>query len=397
MKPEGRSGLVTSGSRAEGMRRANASAVLRAVLSGDGVSRADIVRRTGLSAPAVTKLTASLIASGHLAEAEPRHTTALGRPRVAIRIDRDRGAALGVHIGLERTTLGLVALDGTVLAEQALRHEDTSPNAIVEQAAEGVAAFLREHRGGRRMLGTGVSIGGWVDGGTVVEHAALGWTGVPLADLLGARVPGPLRMEQHVRATAEAELWFGAGRETDDLVIVFIGQVVDAALVLGRSIHRGPGSAAGGIDHLPVSEGGPACGCGRTGCLSAVATDAALLADARRAGLEASDLDHLIALARQGDEQAAALVGGRAKAVGRAVALLMDLVNPGRVVLTGGVVKAPEHLDELYAEAARRASRGRDGLADRIGATELGPDALVVSAAAPVLAGVLADPLGAEA
>lgn len=394
-RESGRAGLVTSGNRAEGMRRANASAVLRAVLGQGGTSRAEITRQTGLSAPSVTKLTASLIEAGLLTEGETLPSADLGRPRVPVRIDRAHKAALGMHIGLERTTLGLVALDGTVLASEALLHNDLSPAGIVGQAVEGVGGFVRAHRTGRVILGTGVSIGGWVDDGVVVEHAPLGWANVALRDHLTGRVPGPVRLEQHVRATAEAELWFGAGRDTDDLVVIFVGHVVDAAIVLNRTIHRGPGSAAGGIDHLLVApESTVACTCGRTGCLQAVAGDAALLlAAASRLGLADPDLDRLIAAAREGLPEADRLLRERAVMVGRAVATVVDLVNPGRVVLAGGVARDDGHLDDLRAEAVRLAHRGHD-LAGRITATGLGPGALVVSAAAPVLAAVLSDPLG---
>ncbi|MFI6515780.1 ROK family transcriptional regulator [Spirillospora sp. NPDC050679] len=385
---------MTSGNRAEGMRRANASAVLRAVLGKGGVSRAEIVRQTGLSAPSVTKLTASLLEAGLLTEGEPLPSAELGRPRLPVRIDRTRRAALGVHIGLERTTLGLTALDGAVLAQRALHHHDLSPEGIVGQAADGVADFLREHRADREVLGTGVSIGGWVHEGTVVEHPSLGWSGVRLQELLSHRVPGPVRVQQHVRATAEAELWFGVGRHVDDLVVIFVGHVIDVAVVLNRTIHRGPGSAAGGIDHLPVApESGAVCGCGRTGCLLAVANDAAVLAAAARRGLGGLDLEGLIEAADAGSAAAAEVLADRAAMVGRAVAVVLDLVNPGRVVLAGGVAKAPAHLDRLRAEAVAWARRG-DDIPDRIAATDLGPGALVVSAAAPLLAEVLADPLG---
>lgn len=205
------------------MRRGNTTAVLRAVVSDGPLSRADIVRRTGLSAPSVTKLTAVLVDAGLLSEQAPLET-AQGRPRVPVRIDPGGPAAVGMHIGLLRTTLGLVALDGTVLSQRVLDHDgDRDPRRITEQAVTGVRGFLAERLGGRRLLGTGISLGGWVDGdtGTVVEHGALGWRDVrllELLELLDDRLPGPVVPDQNVRAAARAELWFGAGREVDDSV-----------------------------------------------------------------------------------------------------------------------------------------------------------------------------------
>ncbi|WP_329563655.1 ROK family transcriptional regulator [Kitasatospora sp. NBC_01266] len=404
-------GLITPGQRAEYMRQGNASAVLRAVLAYGPVSRAEIARHTGLSAPSVTKLTSTLIDAGLLGELAPVEPTQ-GRPRVPLRVDPERTVALGVHFGLLRTTFGLVGLDGRVLVERELAHggaQELTPRRIVAAATEGVRAFLDEKLAGRRLVGTGVSIGGWVDGvrGLVVEHGPLGWRNVDLLAELAGRLPGPLVLEQTVRAIARAELWFGAGREVDDFALVFIGNVLGAAIVVDRTVHRGPGAAAGGIEHLPVTDD-PAVRCPRcgTGCLSVAAGDLALVAEARAAGLldpapsgpagGSLDLERLVAAARpagsgSGDERAQHLLRRRARRAGRAVATLVDLLNPSRVVLAGGILVAEEYLDDLRAEVAERSHRGA-AVAEDIVPAVFGARTLVRSSAVPVLERVITEP-----
>lgn len=405
-------GLVTAGQRAALMRQSNASAVLRAVLAHGPVSRAEIARHTGLSAPSVTKLTAALLAADMLNELAPMEPTQ-GRPRVPLRVDGDRIVALGLHIGLLRTTFGLVGLDGSVIAERELRHHelpDLSPATIVEQAGRRIETFLAEKLDGRRLVGTGVSIGGWVDGaqGRVVAHGPLGWRDVRLLDLLAGTLPGPLVLEQTVRAIARAELWFGAGREVDDFVLVSVGNVLGAAIVVDRTVHRGPGAAAGAIEHLPATDDPevrcPVCG---AGCLNAAASDTALVARARALGVIPDDpadgdalaLERLIALARPagsgtGDERAQELLRTRARRVGRAVATIVDLINPSRVVLAGGILVADEYLDELRTEVGRRSHRGL-AVADDIVPAVFGARTLVRSSAVPVLERVITEPFAA--
>ncbi|MFF7631895.1 ROK family protein [Kitasatospora sp. NPDC008050] len=404
-------GLITPGQRAEYMRQGNASAVLRAVLAYGPVSRAEIARHTGLSAPSVTKLTSTLIEAGLLGELAPVEPTQ-GRPRVPLRVDPERTVALGVHIGLLRTTFGLVGLDGRVLVERELAHAgqgEPTPRRIAERAAEGVRAFLDERLDGRRLVGTGVSIGGWVDGarGQVVEHGPLGWREVALLDELTGKLPGPLVLEQTVRAIARAELWFGAGREVDDFALVFIGNVLGAAIVVDRTVHRGPGAAAGGIEHLlATDEPGVRCPRCGTGCLSAAAGDLTLVAEARSAGLlgpavhggtgGSLDLERLVAAARpagsgSGDVRAQELLRRRARRAGRAIATLVDLLNPSRVVLAGGILVAEEYLDDLRAEVAERSHRGAEVAADIVPAV-FGARTLVRSSAVPVLERVITEP-----
>lgn len=407
-------GLITPGQRAEYMRQGNASAVLRAVLAYGPVSRAEIARHTGLSAPSVTKLTSTLIDVGLLGQLAPLEPTQ-GRPRVPLRVDPDRTVALGLHIGVLRSTFGLVGLDGRVLAERELSHlelADTSPRAIADRAVRGVRALLDARLGDRRLVGTGVSIGGWVDGarGEVVEHGPLGWREVPLLDLLAGRLPGPLVLEQTVRAIARAELWFGAGREVDDFVLVSIGNVQGAAIVVDRTVHRGPGAAAGGIEHLLATDDAdvrcPRCG---TGCLDAAAGDIALAAQARAAGLldpggggtlgSGLDLERLVAAARPagsgtGDVRAQELLRRRARRAGRAVATIVDLLNPSRVVLAGGILVADEYLDDLRAEVALRSHRGPAVAGDIVPAV-FGARTLVRSSAVPALERVITEPFAA--
>ncbi|MEU7576018.1 ROK family transcriptional regulator [Streptomyces sp. NPDC041068] len=392
------------------MRRGNASAVLRAVVTEGPLPRADIARSTGLSAPSVTKLTALLVQAGLLREHAPAEATQ-GRPRVPVGVDPSGAVALGVHIGLLRTTLGLVCLDGTVLAQRVLDHEapgdgGLAPRRIADQAADGAREFLADRLGGRRLLGTGISLGGWVDGerGVVVEHGALGWRDVRLVDLLDGRLPGPVRLEQSVRAAASAELWFGAGREVDDFVHIFFGNVLGAALVVDRAVHRGPGAAAGGIEHLPATdEPGARCPRCGTGCLSLLASDTAVVAAARARGLRLPDagrlpVEHLVAAARPegsgiGDPRAQDVLRRRARHAGRAVATVVDLLNPSRVVLAGGILAADEYLDDLRAEVTLRAHRGWDA-ATRVVPATFGTGALLVASAMPLLEAVYEDPIG---
>jgi predicted NBD/HSP70 family sugar kinase len=244
----------------------------------------------------------------------------------------------------------------------------------------------------------------------VVEHGPLGWRGVPLLAEFGDRLPGPVVLEQTVRAIARAELWFGAGREVDDFVLVFLGNVLGAAIVVDRTVHRGPGAAAGGIEHLPATDDPsvrcPKCG---TGCLSVAASDIALLAEARAAGLlgparqpgtgGSLDLERLVATARpagsgSGDERAQELLRRRARRAGRAIATLVDLVNPSRVVLAGGILVADEYLDDLRAEVAERSHRGAPVAADIVPA-DFGARTLVRSSAVPVLERVITEPFSA--
>ena len=396
-----RSALLVASTLPEDMRRRNVSAVLRAVLAHGPVARSEISRLTGLSAGTVTKLTTPLLGAGLLHEQPPAgHARDTGRPRVPVELDlRDR-AVVGLHLGLLRTTVGLVDLRAGVFAQRVVAHSVTEPEPLLREARDAVEDLARVDGAGRSVLGVGASVGGWVDhaAGTIVEHPSLGWRDVPARAELEA-LGRPLRLDNSVRAHALAETWFGTATGKRSVAYLFVGNIVGAALVIDRAIHHGPRSAAGHLTHFPV-EGvrGPRCACGRHNCLQAVASDVGMLTLGRETGVvaEGETLESVIARARDRDRPAARLLRDRARRVGQAVAVLLDLVNPDLVVLAGGLVDAPEYLDDVRAEAARRTHVEVD-LDRRVVTTALGEHALVASSAALVLDAYYDDPFSFEA
>ncbi|MDH6623421.1 putative NBD/HSP70 family sugar kinase [Streptomyces sp. LBL] len=321
-------------------RRTNASVVLRSVLEHGPVARSTISRLTGLSPASVTDYCARFTEAGLIREAAaPRRSQGAGRPHVPVDLDDSRFVVGGVHVAVPYTTVAVLNLRGQVLAERRLKHEGhegTEPASVLECAADGLVALLDEFPG-YRPLGVGFAAGGWVDGetGTVVEHPLLGWREVPARQVIGARAGLPVHVDGHARALVNAERLFGRGRGSRSVLHLFVGNVVDAAFATNDAVHHGPRSQAGAIAHLPVPGGTEPCDCGRTGCLQAELSERTLCRRARAAGVIAGvNPMRVVAAAAGGDVRAVGLLVERARTVGRAVGLLLDVLNPERVVVT---------------------------------------------------------------
>ena len=384
-------------------RGTNAATILRTILDAGPVARSTIARRTGLSAAAVTRLCQDLAARGLIRELPTRAPRAsLGRPHVPVDLDDRRHVAAGVHVAVPHTTVALSDLRGRVLVQEVLPHGGAGPGEILHRAAVTVERLLRESAGDRELLGIGLATGGRVDTATgdIVWHNLLGWRDVPAGRLLGDRLGRPVRVENHSRALARAELLFGPlrHRARRSLVHLFVGNMVDAALSTAGTVHHGPGSAAGEIAHLPLGDSAVQCPCGRTGCLQASVSDRAMGERAAEEGvLTAPSFDGLVAAARAGDPRAADLFRRRARMVGRAAALLLDLVNPDvLVVVEGGLILVPEIapmlLAELHAEVAARSHVCADPAAV-VRPSALGPDLLGIAVGTVVLDEIYSRPL----
>ncbi|WSK19703.1 ROK family transcriptional regulator [Streptomyces sp. NBC_01298] len=397
---------------------ANAAAVLRAVLSHGPLARSDIPQLCGLSPAAVSRQTTALLRAGLLCErpgpeqppaasgpgsgtgagpgtATPGTTPGPGRPRIPL--DLHTGPlggplAAGLHIGVPASTFSLVDLRGRVLARRAFPHAGLSCDRLPAAIAAELGRFLRDsHPAGRPLLGVGAALGGWVRpaDGTVVRHDALGWRELPLAAELSDRLGLPVSVDNHARAIAHAEILFGRPEARSSLLHLFIGNVVDAAFGIEGTVHQGPGAAAGDVAHLPVPGSRTPCACGRTGCLQASASDGVIGAEAVRRGIVPEpSINLLVDAAATGDPRADRLLRERARTVGRAAALLLDVFNPAVMVVSelAGI------LHEGYLDEIRDAAGAQDRYGRRIVAPHAGPAVLPVASATVLLAPLFRDP-----
>jgi predicted NBD/HSP70 family sugar kinase len=378
------------------LRRRNMALVARTLLDRGSPARSEIARATGLSATSVTKITAQMMHARVLAELAAVSGGDTGRPRVPVVLDTSYYRFVGIHIGLRRTTGGLLDLAGNVVEERAVTHRGRTQNAILDEARELRDRLMDSAGGARRILATGVATGGRVDpdSGVVVDQPLLGWKDVRLGDELGTG-DHPIFVDSSVRAMALAETYLGVSRDTESSVFLFIGNVVGAGLMVNGRLRLGYDAAAGTIDHLPLgcTVGGTQCRCGRSDCLAALASDVAVLARARQAGLvrPRGSFESLVKTSQSGSEEAAALLRQRAKYVGIAAGILLDLLDPDLLILGGGLLQTPEHLDALRAAAADRLSR--PDAAERIVATGLGGGALVRGSGSLAMHAFFSDPV----
>ncbi|MGZ0153069.1 ROK family protein [Kribbella sp. WER1] len=380
------------------MREQNCSAIFRAVMRHGPIARSELSELTGMATGTMTRLTSLLCSAGLLRElpAELVHGT-LGRPRTPLAIDERTFRVVGVHFGLRRTTLCLLDLHGTLLAEVRLPHRGRRAfGPLVEQAVQGVRELVVQHPG--TVLGVGASTGGWVDrdAGVVRDHRMLGWHDVPLRDVLAGGLGMPVEVDSSFRALAMAERWFGGAQGVDNLVGLFVGNVVGAGFVLDGRVFPGFRAAAGAVDHLSVGVPVDAlCSCGRRDCLHVAASDLAVLAEAKREGLIGArgTLEQLVQAARMGDARADRLLVGRAELVGVAAGTLIDMLDPEVVIVSGGVVDAPEYLTAVRRGACSYLGDKRPvDVESVVRLSAFGTDGVAVSAGSVILDRIYAAP-----
>jgi glucokinase len=187
---------------------------------------------------------------------------------------------VALDVGGTGMKCALVRADGTTVhaerhATEAARGSEAVVGTILD-VAEGLAGKARAD--GLTPVACGVAVPGVVDEarGVAVWSANVGFRDVPLRDLARERLGLPTALGHDVRAGGLAEARLGAGRDAGHVLFVAIGTGIAAAHVVDGSAAVGAHGAAGEIGHILVRPDGPRCGCGRPGCLEAVASASAI-------------------------------------------------------------------------------------------------------------------------
>jgi predicted NBD/HSP70 family sugar kinase len=377
----------------ESLRERNRHRVLSALRVAGITSRAELARRTGLSRTTVSSLVGDLVRDGLVAE-RVDHTAAPGaqggRPPILVSIDRQAGTAVGIDIGRSHVTVAVADLGHTVLAE--LRRElptDHHADQGLNAASELMDTALAEAGVDRScVLGVGMGLPGPVHAatGTVGSTSILpGWVGVAAARAMSDRLSLPVSVDNDANLGALAEHVWGAGEGVPDMIYLKLATGIGAGLVLGGRLYVGAGGTAGELGHTIIDEHGPVCRCANRGCLETLASGAATVELLRPTLGEDLTLSRVVELTLDGQPAATRVVADAGRHIGRAVANLVNLLNPSRIVVGGEMAACGDVLlDPLRQECLRHtiSSAGDDV---EIHHSPLGDRAQVLGALALVL------------
>lgn len=346
----------------------NRLAVLRRLLAHGPVSRTRIAAETGLTAAAISRIVRELIAAGIVVEGET-HGPADRPGRRFVRLAFSSDGLYVVGLGFEAYSQGLTVanLRGEPVAGRRLRLGSLrDPEAALDAVAGEVASLLAEAgiQAGQ-VLGLGVAIVGIVDreAGQVLRAAPLGWSGVPVAALLRARLGLPVVVENLLHANNQAELDFGITRGCGTVLLVRTSLSVGASALVAGGPVRGARFSAGQIAHVPVAGAAGRCLCGAIGCLDTVASGRAVLAAATGRPFESLSLADVRAHGRAletlldapgpGGAPVAAALDAAGRSLGAALTPIVAALDPDRMVLAGPVGRHPGYVAGVRAGLAR--------------------------------------------
>jgi glucokinase len=305
--------------------------------------------------------------------------------------------AIGVDVGGTKVAAGVVDPAGQLLAST--RRE--TPSHDVTKVEDAIVDGVRELTASYDVAAIGVGAAGFVDSrrSMVLFAPNLAWRETPLRAALEQRLGLPTVVENDANAAAWGEARFGAGRGEDHVVVLTVGTGIGGGIVLDGHLLRGRFGVAAEIGHLNIVPDGRRCGCGLQGCWEQYASGRALVQEAQeQASASPAMAKELLAMAggspeaitgpmvtkaaQAGDVAALGCFDELGRWLGRGMAQLAAILDPGVFVIGGGVSSAGALLRQPAEQTYNKqlTGRGHRPSAD-IRLAELGPEAGIVGAA----------------
>jgi glucokinase-like ROK family protein len=238
-----------------------------------------------------------------------------------------------------------------------------------------------------QLMAVGIGVPGPVitDAGMVVSPPIMpGWDGYPIRKTLEQELGCAISLNNDAELGALGEWAYGAGRGEKNLAFIKVGSGIGAGLIINQQIYGGTTGSAGEIGHITIDENGPLCTCGNHGCLEAFAGGHAIALQAKklvesgkRTLLSSIPMENLTAqevakAARRGDLPAQDIIMRAGTFIGIAIAGLVNLFNPGAVIIGGGVAQSGDLLTTSIRQAVGERSLRASGRGVHITTAMLG-------------------------
>lgn len=373
------------------MKSVNKSIILNKIRISEPISRAQIAKETSLTPPTVSSIVKELIEQGLVRESVLGQSSG-GRKPTMLHIDSNAFYVIGVDAGPETVECILTDLTGEILQRTSSVLKKPLTNAqLISTLKENIQTILKQSKINQdKMIGIGVAMHGVVDveTGTSLVAPNLNLRNTPIKEVLEREFNLTVKVENDARAMALGESWFGGHGDVDSMVAVNIGRGVGAGVVISGKLYHGAQGIAGELGHMTIDLNGDICECGNQGCLQTFVSGAAI---AERAEKQIKETvgnltgKEVFELARNGSQPHIDLLRETGRMIGIGLTNLIHLINPGKIVLGGGVMKSEKVIIPTIHETIQKRALTPEAKQTKVVVTQLGDDATLLGAVSLLL------------
>lgn len=375
--------------------------IIKELFFAQTLSCSDLSSHTNTSLPLITKMVNELIAENYIVETGYAPSTGGRRPLMySLRPD----IMYVVAVAMDQLFTKIVIMDmqkrHITELEKLELHLAKNPRAL-DTLSDKIEEHI--HRSGIRkdkIAGIGIGMPGFVDAKRGINYSFLETNDISISNYISDKIEIPVYIENDSSLIALAELSFGAARNKKSAMVVNLGWGIGLGLILNGELFRGYNGFAGEFSHIPLFSNNKLCSCGKSGCLE---TEASLLVVVEKAeeGMKNGRLTMLskeqltdnfeeaslavITAAEKGDKFAVELLSEAGYNIGRGVAILIHLLNPETIILSGRGSSAGKIWKTPIQQALNEHCIPRLAINTQIEVSELGYNAELIGAAALVM------------
>ncbi len=368
-------------------------AILRLCISHDESSISYFSKNLGISVPTITKLIGELIDDGFLLD-EGKIGTSGGRRPSIFGLNPNAGYFVGIDIARHHFHIAVMDFRGN------LRHYIEDIEFVLESNGKSFREICRMVKDTVvsagipwiKVLAVGVSLSGRVNPEEGYSLSYFVTDDLPLKELFQRELNVPVSIENDSRALTYGE-YMTLGKNADkDMIAINLSWGLGMGMILDGQLYYGKSGFSGEIGHFPLLDNDIMCRCGKVGCLETGASGSALhrmiiekLKAGRRSSLykpymEQGDLDLSVILkaVRDGDVLAIECIGEIGETLGRGISGIINIFNPGLVVIGGRLIVGKDHLILPIRTAVNKLSMERVSSDTKIRLSTLGRKAIAI-------------------
>ena len=327
--------MPSSGIKPGLLRKMTVRRVLECLQEHGPLSRADLTRETGISAPTVSKAVADLLDSGLLEEGmAPDH--ALGRPGKKLQLAQDTAQVIGIVLDVRECRVLSASLDGVIKENTVVAFETSDEySLLIEQLTAAVTSLQSSEV---VTLGIGVSTPGLIDEQNQRSLFSPNLQAInqrsPSADLTSATGLAVVSVQES-RALCLAERLYGNARGLDDFAMLDVTSGLGLGVFSGGTLLSGQNGLAGELGHVTIDPNGRLCGCGNQGCLETLATDTALASLVSESAERQLSIEQVISEVHAGSLRIDNELERVSEYLSLALAAAINLFNPSNLFVHG--------------------------------------------------------------
>ncbi|ABX07193.1 MAG TPA: ROK family transcriptional regulator [Herpetosiphon sp.] len=345
------------------MRELNRALVLQLIRREGRISRADIAKHTKLSRSTVSSIINDLIDASLVTETGIG-TSKGGRRPIILEFNYQANYIIGLDVSRNAVSAVITDLNARICSRRQISFNvNDGPTVGMPLIKQLISTMLTESPVGRgRISAIGVGVPGPLDfrnGRTIAPPVMPGWDNVPIREELSQTFRLPVSIDNDANLAAMAEYRWGAGQGAQNMVYLYMSSAgIGAGLIIDSHLFRGSIGSAGEVGHTTLSvENDESFGPINAGSLEALASQITVLRLAREQKLISADDDvHTLVRKAESSPEIQAILRRTAHYLGVAIASIINIFNPDRVVI-GGVIPetSPLLIETIRATVARRA------------------------------------------